>query len=118
MDRGLRNCIVIRPKGKDVTASEPVSSDTKVAQKKVIGPDEGVNLEKGFRKIQREALKELNVKMAGVKELDLEELSKILRICRENIRAIHERRLGDAEHRDKQIRFVTVMAGRGNASHT
>jgi hypothetical protein len=65
-------------------------------------------VEQGFKIIQRKTLVELRRRtMVGqLKEMGLEQLSQVLKVCRENLASIHARKMTSVG--SNQIEFVTV----------
>jgi len=65
-------------------------------------------VKRGFNNIQRRALEALKKKASAenMEGMGLEELSKLLRICRENLHAIHQLELTERESAESKIEFV------------
>ena len=66
-------------------------------------------MEDRFKFIQTRVLKELDARTrpGEMDKMDLDDLAKVLKACRENLHTIHQKKLLDRQ--EDQIEFVTVV---------
>jgi hypothetical protein len=75
-------------------------------------PDELLELD--FKRLQKRVLLELKRKTKDLEGMAIEDLSRVMRICRDNLSSIRAHKAMDQGTGPREISFVTHMAGRGD----
>ena len=99
-------------KSKPEKAKRPRGRPLGAPNEKILDKDELI--EKKLKHIQNKVLKELQRRTMNIGEMTLEDMTKVLRACRDGLNAAAAAKQGKWGEAESSIRFVSYMAGRAH----
>lgn len=99
-------------KSKPEKARRPRGRPLGAPNENILDKDELI--EKKLKHIQNKVLKELQRRAMNIGEMTLEDMTKVLRACRDGLNAVAAAKQGKWGEAESQIKFVSYMAGRSH----
>jgi len=88
-----------------------------VGSKNVSLKEKADMIEDKLKLIQNKVLKELHRRTMDVASMNLDDITKVLRVCRDGLAAAHSAKQGRWGEEESSIKFVSYMAGRPDAKN-